>query len=215
MMQAVGREAGISIEKARADLDLVAAGLQAEHPDVYRTPDGYRMTAIPLRGGVTRAFKPTLFVLLGTAGFVLLIVCASVANLTLARMVRREREIAIRSALGAGRVPTPSTALDRKHAACADRRRSGYRACGVGRRPVGRVRGALHPSSGGDRYRQVRAPLHLAIGFQVIVPQQMVGGTGVGDTGATAYAQAMGIPKEQFLARFGAPMPPENSVRRW
>lgn len=50
----------------------------------------------------------------------------------------------------------------------------------------------------------------LGIRFQVIVPQQMVGGTGVGDTGATAYANAMGIPKEQFLARFGASMPPRD-----
>lgn len=50
----------------------------------------------------------------------------------------------------------------------------------------------------------------LGIRFQVIVPQQMVGGTGVGDTGATAYANAMGIPKEQFLARFGASMPPRE-----
>ena len=50
----------------------------------------------------------------------------------------------------------------------------------------------------------------LGIRFQVIVPQQMVGGTGVGDTGATAYANALGIPKEQFLARFGASMPPRD-----
>ena len=57
----------------------------------------------------------------------------------------------------------------------------------------------------------------LGIRFQVLVPQQMVGGTGVGDTGARAYAQAMGISIEQFLSRFGAPMPPrefgENVVR--
>jgi NAD(P)-dependent dehydrogenase (short-subunit alcohol dehydrogenase family) len=48
----------------------------------------------------------------------------------------------------------------------------------------------------------------LGIRFQVIVPQQMVAGTGVGDAGASAYAAAMGIPKEQFLERFGIPMPP-------
>lgn len=50
----------------------------------------------------------------------------------------------------------------------------------------------------------------LGIRFQVIIPQQMVGGTGVGDAGANAYAQAMGIPKEQFLARFGTSMPPRE-----
>jgi putative ABC transport system permease protein len=105
MMEAFGRlKPGVTIEKARADLDVVAAGLQTSYPDIYRAVDGYRMVATPLQEELTRAFRPTLFVLLGTAGFVLLIVCASVANLTLARLVRREREIAIRSVLGADRL---------------------------------------------------------------------------------------------------------------
>lgn len=50
----------------------------------------------------------------------------------------------------------------------------------------------------------------LGIRFQAIVPQQMVGGTGVGDAGANAYARAAGIEREAFLARFGAPMPPQE-----
>jgi NAD(P)-dependent dehydrogenase (short-subunit alcohol dehydrogenase family) len=50
----------------------------------------------------------------------------------------------------------------------------------------------------------------LGIRFQVIVPQQMVGGTGVGDAGAQAYADALGIPVAQFLGRFGAAMPPRE-----
>jgi hypothetical protein len=50
----------------------------------------------------------------------------------------------------------------------------------------------------------------LGIRFQVIVPQQMVGGTGVGDAGAIAYAKALDIPKAQFLARFGVAMPPTD-----
>lgn len=50
----------------------------------------------------------------------------------------------------------------------------------------------------------------LDIRFQVIVPQQMVGGTGVGDAGSKAYAESLGIPAEQFLARFGAAMPPRE-----
>ena len=48
----------------------------------------------------------------------------------------------------------------------------------------------------------------LKIRFQAIVPQQMVGGTGVGDEGANAYARAMGVKPDEFLARFGAPLPP-------
>jgi len=50
----------------------------------------------------------------------------------------------------------------------------------------------------------------LGIRFQAIVPQQMIGGTGVGDAGAGAYAQAMGVSREAFLARFGAPLPPRQ-----
>jgi NAD(P)-dependent dehydrogenase (short-subunit alcohol dehydrogenase family) len=50
----------------------------------------------------------------------------------------------------------------------------------------------------------------LGIRFQAIVPQQMIGGTGVGDAGANAYARAAGIETEAFLARFGAPMPPRE-----
>ena len=50
----------------------------------------------------------------------------------------------------------------------------------------------------------------LGIRFQAIVPQQIIGGTGVGDAGADAYARAAGIETEAFLARFGAPMPPRD-----
>ena len=50
----------------------------------------------------------------------------------------------------------------------------------------------------------------LGIRFQAIVPQQMIGGTGVGDAGAKAYARAGGVKPEEVLARFGAPMPPRD-----
>jgi putative ABC transport system permease protein len=93
----------VQLSKARADLDLVAARMESEHPADYPKARGFRVVAVPLREELTRSFRTTLLVLLGTAGFVLLIVCASVANLMLARMVRREREVAIRGALGAGR----------------------------------------------------------------------------------------------------------------
>jgi predicted permease len=105
MMSAFARlNDGVRLEKAQADLDVVAAGLQQEYPDFYPKTHGYRAVAFPLQEELTRSFRTTLFVLMGTAGFVLLIVCASVANLMLARMVRRQHELAVRSALGASRL---------------------------------------------------------------------------------------------------------------
>jgi hypothetical protein len=56
----------------------------------------------------------------------------------------------------------------------------------------------------------VSAAEGLGIHFQAIVPLQIIGGTGVGDAGANAYAGAMGMKPEQFLARFGAPLPPRE-----
>jgi predicted permease len=105
MMQAFARvRSDVTLEKARADLDLVASRLQTEHPGDYPSDRGYRVTAVPLIDELTHDFRTTLYVLLGTAAFVLLIVCASIANLILARTVKREREVAIRGALGASRL---------------------------------------------------------------------------------------------------------------
>ena len=105
MMGALARvNAGVRLEKAQADLDVVAAGLQQEYPASYPKAHGYRTVATLLQDELTRSFRTTLFVLMGTAGFVLLIVCASVANLMLARMVRRQHELAVRSVLGASRL---------------------------------------------------------------------------------------------------------------
>ncbi len=105
MMSAFARiRNDVTLSKARADLDLVTERMQSEHPAEYPKARGFRISAVPLRDELTQSFKTTLLVLLGTAGFVLLIVCASVANLMLARMVRREREVAIRGALGASRL---------------------------------------------------------------------------------------------------------------
>jgi predicted permease len=105
MMMAFARmNADVTLEKTQADLAAVGAQLQEEHPAAYPRADGYRIRAVPVQEELTRDFRRTLLVLLGTAGFVLLIVCASVANLMLARMVRRGREMSVRSALGASRL---------------------------------------------------------------------------------------------------------------
>ena len=78
------------------------SSLQAGLPDDYRADRGYAARRrAPLRREFTRHFESTLLILVSTAGFVLLIVCASVANLAVARTMRRDRELALRTALGA------------------------------------------------------------------------------------------------------------------
>jgi putative ABC transport system permease protein len=104
MLAAIGRlRPGMTIERARRDLALVAARMAAAHPDAYEAGAGFQATALSVRDELTRRARPTLLALLATTGFVLLLVCANVANLTLARLVGRERELRLRVALGAGR----------------------------------------------------------------------------------------------------------------
>ncbi len=104
MMEVFARlKPGVTVAQASADAATIAAGLQAAYPKSYPENTGFTSAATPLQQELTQAARPTLLLLLGAAAFVLLIACANVANLTLARMARREREIAVRSALGAGR----------------------------------------------------------------------------------------------------------------
>ena len=102
MASAIGRRRpGHSLAQAEADLEKVAHSLETDFPDAYPAALGYGLAASPLRREFTREFESTLLILVGTAGFVLLIVCASVANLAVARTMRRDRELALRTALGA------------------------------------------------------------------------------------------------------------------
>jgi putative ABC transport system permease protein len=104
MMSVFGRlKPGVPLAQAQADLSTLAGNLQKQYPDSYPANRGYSASVVPLQEELTRRAKPTFLILLGTAGLVLLIACANVANLTLARLMRREREMAIRAALGAGR----------------------------------------------------------------------------------------------------------------
>jgi putative ABC transport system permease protein len=91
-----------SLQQARTDLTGVGQSITKDFPDAYPKDHGFVTTTSVLRDDLTRKAKPILFALLGASGFLLLIACANVANLILARMVRREPELMIRSALGAG-----------------------------------------------------------------------------------------------------------------
>lgn len=102
MTELFGRLApGYTLEQARAELKAVHSVMVREHPDAYPPKAAFAINAVLLRDQITSPAKTVLWVLLAASGLVFIIACSNVANLILARTIRREGELVIRAALGA------------------------------------------------------------------------------------------------------------------
>jgi putative ABC transport system permease protein len=103
MTQVVARLApGASVAQARTEIAAVYAGMRRDYPAAYNPGSHYRVAVIPFKEALGERARLTLWLLMGAAAFVMIISAANVANLTLMRGVRREHELVVRAALGAG-----------------------------------------------------------------------------------------------------------------
>ena len=97
----IGRlKPGVTVQGAQAEIDTITARLAAQYPD---TNIGLGASVYPIVADTVRQYSAALWIMMGAVGFVLLIACANVANLMLARASGRQKEIALRAALGANR----------------------------------------------------------------------------------------------------------------
>jgi predicted permease len=104
MTDVFGRLAsGATFETAQAELTQINGRLQEEFREAYPERFGFEISARPWQEVLTESARPTFLIMMGTVLMVLLLACANVANLTLTRLIQRERELAVRSALGASK----------------------------------------------------------------------------------------------------------------
>ena len=94
---------GVSLRQANAELGTIASRVEQSHKASFQEYEGWRLTAAPWANALFKDIRPAAFLLLGAVSFVLLIACANLTNLFLARSTTRQRELAVRLALGAAR----------------------------------------------------------------------------------------------------------------
>src|SRR5205823_487660 len=112
MTEVFGRLApNVELDAARAELNTFHAGMVAAHPEAYTPKSDFRISAVRLRDQITSKARTVLLVLLAASSLIFVIACSNVANLILARSVRREGELAVRAALGASRAALRRTLL--------------------------------------------------------------------------------------------------------
>jgi predicted permease len=95
---------GVTARQAQAEMDIIAERMKQQYPDNYPPHGGLTFSVVPLLEQVVGDIRLILYVLFGAVGFVLMVACANVANLLLARAAARQKEIAIRTAVGASRL---------------------------------------------------------------------------------------------------------------